>query len=97
MIMHKQELALEARIDDEQIEKWVAAGWLIPHGNGEQRDYSEVDLARVRLIRDLHTLGVNDEGIPIVLDLIDQLHGLRRALRHLLTAISAQETGPHRS
>ena len=28
-------------------------------------------------------MGVNNEGIPIILDLVDQLHGLRRALRAL--------------
>jgi chaperone modulatory protein CbpM len=31
-----------------------------------------------------HDLGVNDEAVPIILDLIDQVHGLRRAVRELL-------------
>ena len=33
---------------------------------------------------------VSDEGIPVILVLIDQLHGLRRTLRDLLSAIHAQ-------
>ena len=34
-----------------------------------------------RLIHDLqHDLGVNREGIGIILNLLDQLHGLRQAL-----------------
>ena len=33
---------------------------------------------------------MNDEGIPVILDLIDQLHGLRRTLRELLSTIHAQ-------
>ena len=46
--------------------------------------FSEVDLARARLIRDLKVdLGVNDDGIAIVLHLLDQLHGLRRLLREM--------------
>src|SRR5206468_319219 len=39
---------------------------------------------------------VNDEGLPIILDLIDQLHGLRRALRDLLSSIAALPEPPRR-
>jgi chaperone modulatory protein CbpM len=47
-------------------------------------NFSDVDLARARLIRDLKTgFGVNDEGIDVILHLMDQLHGLRRALDQL--------------
>ena len=39
---------------------------------------------REHLIRDLKTdFGVNDEGVDVVLHLVDQLHGLRKALRQL--------------
>ena len=49
------------------------------------REFSDIDLARARLIADLRgDLGVNDEAIPVVLDLIDQIHGLRRLVRELL-------------
>jgi chaperone modulatory protein CbpM len=42
-------------------------------------------MARACLIRDLQRdLGVNEEAIPVILDLLDQLHGLRRVLRHVL-------------
>lgn len=67
------------------------AGWLLPRDNGHARRFSEADLARARLIRDLKTdMGVNDEGITVVLDLVDQVHGLRRTLRELLAAICTQ-------
>ena len=46
---------------------------------------SEIDIARARLIHDLkNNIGVNDEAVPLILDLIDQLHGLRRAMRNLV-------------
>jgi hypothetical protein len=35
-------------------------------------------------------MGVNDDGIPIILDLIDQLHGVRRSLRDVIAAFNAQ-------
>ena len=64
---------------------WLTAGWLIaPREAAKEPDYSDIDLARAHLIRDLCELGVNDEAIPIVLNLVDQLHGLRRALREVL-------------
>ena len=66
------------------VEAWIAAGWLLPQAFEESR-LSEIDLARAHLIHDLQsTFGVNDEGIPLILDLIDQLHGVRQAMRELL-------------
>jgi chaperone modulatory protein CbpM len=39
---------------------------------------------------------VNDEGIAVILDLIDQLHGLLRTLRDLLSTIHAQPEAAQR-
>ena len=64
-----------ARLDNEVIDQWVEAGWLTPHQETAGERYSSIDLARAYLIRDLKDLGVNDDGIPVVLDLIDQVHG----------------------
>jgi chaperone modulatory protein CbpM len=88
--MESHEFILRARIDAKVLNEWVEAGLLAPHQNSTAQRFSEVDLARAQLIRDLQNLGVNDEGIPIVLDLVDQLHGVRRALRELLSRIHSQ-------
>ena len=69
---------------------------MLPRESGEAGPFSEIDVARAQLIRDLGELGVNDEGIPIVLDLIDQLHGLRRTLRDLLSTIGTQPEAARR-
>ena len=46
------------------------------------------DVARVRLIAELRNdLGVNEDAIPVVLRLLDQVYGLRRALAELNEAI----------
>jgi chaperone modulatory protein CbpM len=65
----------------------------MPHRNAEGSQYSDVDLARANLIGDLQDLGANDESIPIILDLIDQVHGLRRVLRELLPMVKQRERG----
>ena len=55
-----------------------------------------MDLARARLIHDLkHNMGVNDEGLGVILHLIDQMHGLRRALADTLNS-AARATDPAR-
>src|SRR5579863_1066367 len=79
--MEAEQFVVHARIDIQTLETWVEAGWLAPARVEDRLHYSEVDLARAHLINDLTGLGVNEAGVPIVLDLLDQLHGLRRALR----------------
>ncbi len=88
-MLEYQEFCLRAELEGEVLETWIAAGWLIPEVSEGPRRFSEADLARARLIRDLHDdLGVNDEGIAIILDLLDQVHGLRHSLRELSAALS---------
>jgi len=86
-----REFLLRARLDAKTLRAYIEAGWLLPRQNGQVRRFSEADLARARLIRDLKKdMGVNDEGITVVLDLVDQVHGLRRTLRELLAALCTQ-------
>jgi chaperone modulatory protein CbpM len=89
--METREFLTVVQMDAEMLEQWLQAGWLLPEQEGRTPHFSEIDLARAQLIRDLQQdLGVNDEGIPVILDLLDQLHGLRRALREVLLTIDAQ-------
>ena len=89
--MEHDEFLIRARLDGNVLEGWVAAGWLTPNAEEGMQQFSEIDVARARLIQDLRRdIGVNDEGVGVILDLIDQLHGLRRTLGHLLTALQAQ-------
>jgi chaperone modulatory protein CbpM len=63
---------------------WVEAEWLVPITGQRRFQFSEADLARARLIQDLRMdFGVNDEGISIILHLLDQLYGLRCLIRDI--------------
>ena len=89
--MRTREFLLAARLEAGVLTAWVEAGWLVPQREESADDFSEADLARAQLIRDLqHDMGVNEEAIPIILDLIDQVHGLRGMLREVATAVCAQ-------
>jgi chaperone modulatory protein CbpM len=89
--MRTREFLLAARIEAAVLTTWVEAGWLSPARDENAEDFSDTDLARACLIRDLQRdMGVNEEAIPIILDLIDQVHGLRRKLREVATAVCVQ-------
>ena len=84
----EREFLDRARIDRATLEIWVREEWLIPAREGAAPNYSEADLARARLIHDLKgNMGVNDEGLGLVLHLLDQVHGLRRALAEALDSL----------
>ncbi len=84
-MISRQEFLVRARVEHQTLEGWIAAGWIIPPQTEPEVAFSDVDLARAQLIRDLRDdLGVNDEGVSVILHLLDQVHGLRRSMQHLL-------------
>jgi chaperone modulatory protein CbpM len=82
--METKEFIDRSHLDIPTLNAWIEAEWLLPVTSRERLLFSEADLARARLIRDLKVdFGVNDEGIAIVLHLLDQLHGLRCLVRDI--------------
>ena len=82
--METQEFIGRSHLDAPTLNAWVEAEWLVPVTSRKKFFFSEADLARARLIHDLKVdFGVNDEGIGIVLHLLDQLHGLRCLVRDI--------------
>ena len=90
------EFLVRVRIDQQLLDRWIDEGWLLPQRQPELI-FSDVDLARARLIRELkEDFGVNDEGVSLILHLLDQLHGLRRSMHGLLDEMrrSSQQRAP---
>lgn len=73
---------------------WVRPTTSVSDVSGRQRRhlrFMEVDAARLRLIRELREdFDVDDETLPLVLSLMDQVYTLRTDLRHLTAAIARQ-------
>jgi chaperone modulatory protein CbpM len=85
MTITRQEFLLRASLDDGTLEAWITEEWLIPGGTHAEPAFTDADVARAALIRDLrHDLAVNDPGIDVILSLVDQVHGLRRTLADLM-------------
>ena len=82
--METQDFSARSHLDVPTLDAWIEAEWLVPFASGTTFQFSDADLARARLIRDLKVdFGVNDEGISIVLHLLDQLYGLRCLVRDI--------------
>jgi chaperone modulatory protein CbpM len=66
---------------------WVRQGWIKPADEAALA-FSEADAARAALICNLEDqLGFAEEDVPVLLSLIDQIHGLRSELLGVLEAL----------
>jgi chaperone modulatory protein CbpM len=85
MMLSKQEFLVRAQLEGEMLEAWIQDEWLVPSQSAGELTFSDADVARAQLIRDLRgDLGINDEGVAVILNLVDQVHGLRRVLTEVL-------------
>jgi len=80
------------RADRVEITRWVERGWVAPEGRrGAEPAFSDLDVARLCLICDLrYDLAVEEETMPLVLSLLDQVYTLRRQLAALTGAVQQQ-------
>ena len=88
MIMDKREFLARSGLEGETLEFWLEQRWIIPEETSAGLNFSDRDVARAHLVQDLKDdLGVNDEGVDVVLHLMDQIHGLRQVLALLRSDI----------
>jgi chaperone modulatory protein CbpM len=98
MIISKLEFLDRTQIDLQTLEVWIEEEWLLPSSTGTEQAFSEADLARAKLIQDLmQDLGVNEEGVGVILNLLDQVHGLRKALADILQSTRKRSISPDAS
>ena len=97
MLVKFDEILVTLEIGASELSAWIDQHWVLAVEEGGDFFFDEADVARVRLIAELRNdLGVNEDAIPVVLRLLDQVYSLRRALSDLNDAIqelpeSAQE------
>jgi chaperone modulatory protein CbpM len=77
-------------VERTEVMAWVEERWVRPDPyEGGRLRFSAVDMARLRLIRELrHELAIEPEAIPVVLALIDEMYGARLRLALLARALS---------
>jgi chaperone modulatory protein CbpM len=68
--------------------------WIRPARQHGEPVFSDTDIARIRLILDLRaTMDVEEETLPIVLSLLDQLYATRRQLRRVIAEVGPDLSG----
>lgn len=91
MLNERDVVARVARIELRELRTWVREGWVRPAEGESGPVFDDLDVARIRLVCDLRKeMALPTDSIPVVLSLLDQVHGLRRELRALADAVDAQ-------
>lgn len=81
-----------------ELTDWIARGWVQPQGEAPEWRFAELDVARVRLVRDLRRdAGIDEGSLGVVLSLLDQVHELRRALASVVGAVETQPEAVRRA
>ncbi|HEY0418690.1 MAG TPA: chaperone modulator CbpM [Acetobacteraceae bacterium] len=71
-----------------ELQHWIRNQWVRPQGTPDAWRFEEIDIARVRLIVELrHDLDLDEEAMPVVLSLLDQLYDTRRRMLGLRAAV----------
>jgi chaperone modulatory protein CbpM len=77
-------------LDQHELERWIGERWVLPESEGAVYVFHEIDIARVRLIVEMkHELAIDDEAMPVVLRLLDQIYALRHRLKTLAAVLDA--------
>ena len=82
---------LDEQIDRPTLEEYIARQWIRPHRKKTDWHFEEIDIARLQLVCHLtQDIEVNDEGMDVVLSLLDQLYGMRVHMQKMNRAIAQQ-------
>ncbi len=74
------------------VHHWIDNQWLRPEKKEGNYLFKEIDEARARLIIELRDhLGVTEDSMSLVLQLLDQLYTTRRQIRYLCEVISTEK------
>jgi chaperone modulatory protein CbpM len=91
MIALEDLLKRRKELDRRELTRWVENRWVLPERRNETWIFHEVDVARIELILEIrHEFAIDEEALPLVLGLLDQVYDLRRQLRRMCDALAAQ-------
>ena len=92
MIRTRDLLATTEGLDPDDLVRWIRDALVTPSQEAGEPLFTDPDRARVQLLCTLrYTLEIEEDTLPVVLSLIDQLYATRAQLRALAAAVAAQE------
>lgn len=85
-------ITLLPELQRDDLDRWIRDALIEAAHENSGLAFSDIQFARVRLICTLrYDLDVEEETLPVVLDLLDQLHDTRARLHTLSQAVLAQD------
>jgi chaperone modulatory protein CbpM len=91
MIGFEAVIRLVGNVEEGELRRWIEESWVRPEQGAGGYLFHEVDVERVRLIRELrYELAIDEEAMPVVLRLLDQVYALRRRLSAIREALDTQ-------
>ncbi len=82
----------------DELLRWIDEAWVRPQGAPGAWEFTEIDMARVRLIVDLREhLRIGEDAMPVVLSLVDQLYEERRRMRRVRDVLDRSVSGETRA
>jgi chaperone modulatory protein CbpM len=97
-LREEQVVASVGRISVTELRLWQVQGWVAPRQDDEGPVFDALDVARIRLVCELRQdMEIDEETIPVLLSMVDQIHGLRRSLKSLAQAVDEQPAEVRRS
>ncbi len=92
MLTKSEMLSRIDRLSKSRLDICVTQSWVTPRQGDDGPVFDAFDAARLQLIVDLtEDMAVNDDAVPIILSLVDQLHTMRARLRALDRAVADQD------
>ncbi len=84
-------LAAVPRLTEVRLKSFVEMQIVVPMRDGDRAMFGAVDLARMELLCDLaEQFGLEEDGLGIIMSLIDQLHAARWDFGALAAAVAAE-------
>lgn len=75
------------------LQRWVRESWVSPVRADSTLQFSDRECARVRLICTLrYEYEIEEDTMPVILSLLDQLYETRRRLNALAAAVAGQDS-----
>lgn len=84
-------LRIVGELDETELSDWIARHWVRPEPSPTGFLFRDVDVARIRLIVEMQReCAFDEETLPVVLSLLDQVYRLRRQLQALSDAVTRE-------
>ena len=83
------DVVLELDLPASELSEWIDRNWVLPDINNSTLFFSEEDVARARMLKELiHEIGANEPSVPVILRAMDQVYELRKMMNSLTDAIA---------